>query len=76
MANQAPPQCPLCRTGKFVRLQGTPNHNGLQELAYCAKCRNTFDAIDVDEGGDYSSHNPAARLERAERSRGRQFPRR
>jgi hypothetical protein len=76
MPNQATPKCPLCRTAKFVQLQGTANHNGLQELGYCSKCKGTFDALDPEEGGDYSTFNPAARLERAERSRGRQFPRR
>lgn len=36
----------------------------------CAKCGGFYDDS-PEEGGDYSDHNPAARLEREERERER-----
>jgi hypothetical protein len=39
-------------------------------IYWCPKCRCQFDS-EPDEGGDYSDHNAAARLEREERERSR-----
>lgn len=55
------PPCPVCETNKHV--------NAMVEQFYCSKCQGTFH--DADEGGDYSDHNPAARLEREEREQQR-----
>lgn len=41
---------------------------------YCHDCKAFYDD-DPDEGGDYSDHNPAARLEREERQRERKLER-
>ena len=56
------PKCPRCGRRKSVRPVG--------DLLHCGKCSIHFDD-DPDEGGSYSDRNPAARMERAERSRQR-----
>jgi ribosomal protein L37AE/L43A len=56
------PRCPRCQSKRVAALgDGTFR---------CSTCDTWFDA-DPDEGGDYSSFNPAARLEREERKRKR-----
>jgi len=71
MSTAKKPRCPVCDTSKFVTLQGVDG-----DMGYCGKCKGTFDPVDPDEGGDYSTFNPAARLEREERRAQRRFPRR
>lgn len=55
------PKCPFCGS----KDQQETNRRTL----YCRTCRREWS--DPDEGGDYSNHNPAARLEREDRERGR-----
>lgn len=57
------PNCPRCGSNKQVVPQGT-----VGDMFHCKKCGATLDS-DPSEGGDYSDHNPAARLEREERRR-------
>lgn len=62
MANEIP-RCPRCGgPGQQVNPEGS--------IFRCkdVKCRGFFDA-EPDEGGDYSSRSPSARLEREERRR-------
>lgn len=40
------------------------------DVWYCGQCQFQFDN-DPDEGGDFDDRNPAARMEREERRRGR-----
>jgi hypothetical protein len=59
---------PQVRCPKCGRRQ---NKSTLPDAMYwCGVCQVQFDD-DPDEGGDYSARNPAARLEREERNRGR-----
>ena len=58
--------CPWCKTSQFVYEHGEREY-------FCRQCRRLFDD-DPDEGGDYSSRNPAARLEREERRKYRGYP--
>lgn len=71
MSNAKKPRCPVCDTAKFVTLQGVDG-----DMGYCGKCKGTFDAIDPDEGSDYSDRYPDARLIRQEQQRSNRFPRR
>lgn len=66
MSTAKKPRCPVCDTAKFVTLQGVDG-----DMGYCGKCKGTFDAIDVLEGGDYSDRFPDARLIREETRRER-----
>lgn len=54
--------CPKCGARHTRNL-----NNGIH---WCGRCAMPFDD-EPDEGGDYSDHNPAARLERDERRRER-----
>lgn len=56
------PRCPRCGTPQTAEQE--------QTTFFCNRCRMEFDN-DPDEGGDYSSRNPAARMERQERRRSR-----
>lgn len=67
MATQLKPICPRCGTNKHVVPAGS-------ELFRCTNCGGLLDG-DPDEGGDFSTHNPAARLEREERARERKLDR-
>jgi ribosomal protein L37AE/L43A len=60
MTTNATVSCPRCSRKQPRR---TPD-----AIYWCENCRCQFDD-DPDEGGDYSSRNPAARLEREERRR-------
>ena len=51
-------QCPICKRKQTA--------GSADAIYYCTTCRVQFDH-EPDEGGDYSSRNPAARLEREER---------
>lgn len=53
------PPCPRCGSRRTAE-RG--------ELFACADCEALFDG-NPNEGGDWSDHNPAARLEREERRR-------
>lgn len=64
MNREAIPPCPVCHTGRHA------NTHGKDEF-FCAKCGGLYDR-DPEEGGTYSDHNPAARMEREERARKRQ----
>ena len=55
------PRCVRCKSKRVARLG---------ELYRCASCDALFDD-NPDEGGDYSSRNPSARMEREERQRAR-----
>lgn len=55
------PPCPRCGTNKQARPVGV-----VGDLFRCGKCGGVYDRF-PDEGGDYSDHNPTARLERLER---------
>ena len=52
--------CPMCG--------GRGRAIGPEQLLVCRKCGGLYDS-QPDEGGDYSTFNPAARLERAETQR-------
>lgn len=54
---------------------GSQPHETDDAIYWCSRCQCQFDA-DPDEGGDYSSRNPAARLEREERRREKALQRR
>lgn len=54
------PSCPLCNRVKAVQK--------VADMYHCTACNKHFDD-DPDEGGTYSDHNPAARLEREDRAR-------
>ena len=59
--------CPGCGRTQPARTQDS--------IYWCEKCRCQFDG-DPNEGGDYSDHNAAVRLEREERRNERQGQRR
>lgn len=59
------PPCPQCGRKKSVQPQGTCG-----DMFRCKACGAVFDS-DPEEGGDYSTFNPAARLEREERRKKR-----
>ncbi len=63
--NDAPPlpRCPWCGTNRGVYEHGEREY-------FCSRCKRLFDD-DPAEGGDYSSRDPAARLEREERQAAR-----
>lgn len=69
MPSEVKVSCPGCGSKQPKRQDDS--------IYWCTRCRCQFDA-DISEGGDYSDHNPAARLERAERQqeRGRKAGRR
>ena len=52
------PPCPLCRTNAKVKRMGPKEY-------ICKRCKGLFDS-DPNEGGDYSSYDPSARIERQE----------
>lgn len=60
-------RCPRCKRPKPYK---SPD-----ALYWCDDCNGMFDDK-PDEGGDYSDHNPAARLEREDRARGQRQARR
>lgn len=64
MVHQPRVKCPFCGTTKVdaIGLAG--------DMFLCNRCGSHFDN-DPEEGGDYSTSNPAARLEREERRPGR-----
>lgn len=55
-------RCPKCQHRQTQTPQG---------LYWCDRCRALFDDDPDEGGGDYSDHNPAARLEREERAQER-----
>jgi len=55
---QRVPDCPSCGDSRAVHAEGDRGF-------YCTFCRVAFDG-DPDEGGDYSSSDPAWRIMRAE----------
>ena len=59
------PPCPCCKTNRHASTHG-------QSQYYCSRCGGLYDN-DPDEGGDHSTFNPAARLEREERRKERQM---
>ena len=61
-ARKTGPKCIQCGRIKAVQKTADGYH--------CTHCGTFFDD-EPDEGGDYSFHNPAARLERAERNKAR-----
>lgn len=61
--------CPKCHTAKHVQVIG-------HRLFRCHQCDTPAFDDDPDEGGDYSSRSPSARLEREERWREEQARRR
>lgn len=67
MSEQAVVRCPKCNRKQPVRAPDS--------IYYCKWCECQFDS-DPNEGGDFSDHNPAARLELEERARERQAQRR
>jgi rubredoxin len=54
------PPCPVCKTAKQSKPIGT-----IGDVYKCGRCGGLYD-IDPEEGGDFDSRNPAARLERRE----------
>ncbi len=60
-------RCPQCRRKYDYR-------EGNSEVYHCGHCDVDFDN-EPDEGGDYSMHNPAARLEHEERRQQRKLNR-
>jgi len=65
MTKAKKPICPRCKTAKNVVAQGV-----VGDMFVCTKCGGLLDS-DPLEGGDFSDHNPAARLEREERRKKR-----
>lgn len=59
------PRCPRCQS------KGVPQ----ADMYWCRRCEGLYDD-DPDEGGDHSTFNPAARLEREERRQQRKMVRR
>lgn len=54
-------RCPKCNRPQ--------RDTGADSIYWCSHCRMQFDT--TDDGGTYSDHNPAARLEREERNQQR-----
>lgn len=63
-------KCQFCGTTKGIEKVGLAG-----DMFHCNRCGANFDT-DPDEGGDYSTFNPAARLEREERRQERTHSRR